>query len=131
MADGHAAGQPRVLVVEDEMIIALGIEDLLDDLGFQLVGPAARVDAAVQLASQAALDVAILDVNIRGGTSYPVADVLAQRGIPFLFCSGYGDWALEERYRDRPRLTKPFSAPDLASLLRDLLGVGPNAADRR
>jgi CheY-like chemotaxis protein len=112
----------QVLVVEDEMTIVLMIEDTLLDLGAQIVGPAARLDAALRLASEASIDAAILDVNIRGGNTYAVADVLAERGIPFVFCSGYSDWALEERHRDRPHLTKPYSSKDLESRLLQLLG---------
>ncbi len=110
----------KVLVVEDEMIIALGIEEALLDLGAQVVGPAARLDAALQLAREACIDAAILDINIRGGNSYAVADILAERGIPFVFCSGYSDWALEERHRDRPRLTKPYSSQDLKNRVQQL-----------
>lgn len=113
MADQRAAEGRRVLVVEDETTITLVIEEALADLGAQVVGPASRLDAALRLASEEAIDAAILDVNIRGGNSYPIADVLTERGIPFLFCSGYGEWALEERHRNRPRLTKPYSSKDL------------------
>ena len=116
----------KVLVVEDEMMIALLIEDALCALGAQVVGPAARLDAALRLASEASIDAAILDVNIRGGNSYPVADILATRGIPFIFCSGYSDWALEGRYRDRPHLIKPYSLEELEVSVMQMLGVRPN-----
>jgi CheY-like chemotaxis protein len=120
-AEAIAEGR-QILVVEDEMTIAVMIEDILLALGAEVVGPVARLDAALKLAKDAAIDAAVLDINIRGGNSYPVADVLAERGIPFFFCSGYSDWALEERHRDRPRLTKPFSASGLATQLLDLIG---------
>lgn len=110
-----------MLVVEDEMIIALVIEETLLDLGAEIVGPASRLDAALRLASEAPIDAAILDVNIRGGNAYPVADILAERGIPFVFCSGYSDWALEERHRGRPRLTKPYNSKELADRVLQLL----------
>ncbi len=112
----------RVLVVEDEMTIALIVEEMLIDMGAQVIGPESRLDAALLLAGEAALDAAILDVNIRGGNSYPIADILAERGIPFLFCSGYNDWALEERHRARPRLTKPYSLKELEDVVIQLLG---------
>ncbi len=67
--------------------------------------------------------VTMLDVNIQGGNSYPVADILAERGIPFILCSGYGEWALEERHRERPRLTKPFTSGELAIQVLELLHV--------
>lgn len=107
------------------MSIVVMIEDTLLELGAEIVGPAAWLDAALELAREDAIDVAVLDINIHGGSSYPVADVLAERGIPFMFCSGYGDWALEERHRARPRLTKPFSGGDLADRLIELLGAQP------
>ena len=126
MAAQRIAEGRRVLVVEDEMTIALMIEEMLLDLGAQVIGPESRLDAALRLAGEASLDAAILDVNIRGGSSYPVADILAARGIPFIFCSGYNDWALEERHRDRPRLTKPYSLKALQDQVKQLLGALSN-----
>lgn len=111
----------RMLVVEDEMTIVLVIEEALRSLGARIVGPASRLDAALLLASETPIDAAILDVNIRGGNSYPVADILATKGVPFIFCSGYSDWVLEERHRDRPRLTKPFNSRDLENRLLQLI----------
>ncbi len=103
----------RILVVEDEMLIAVLIEQILEELGCVVVGPVARLDAALRLASQEALDAAILDVAIRGGHVQPVAEQLLARGIPFVLASGYGDWSLPENLRDQPRLTKPFTQVDL------------------
>ncbi len=103
----------RVLVVEDEMVIALLIEEALQELGCIVVGPVAKLDAALRLAADEVLDVAVLDVNIRGGHVYPVAEQLQARGVPFVFASGYEDWALQEAFRDRPRLIKPFTSEDL------------------
>lgn len=121
MASERPAEARQVLVVEDEMLIVMAIEASLSKIGAKIVGPAARLDAALQLAREAPLDAAVLDLNIRGGKSYPVADILAERGIPFVFCTGYGDWAFEERYRDRPRLTKPYTIGDLEAQVLDLL----------
>lgn len=112
----------RVLVVEDEMAIVLVIEETLHDLGAQVVGPASRVDAALSLAREEDIDAAILDINIRGGNSYGVADILAEREIPFLFCSGYGDDSVEERHRGRPRLAKPYRLMELRERILQLLG---------
>ncbi|KAA0695855.1 response regulator [Halopseudomonas laoshanensis] len=126
MAVQRIAEGRRVLVVEDEMTIALMIEEMLLDLGAQVIGPESRLDAALRLAAEATLDAAILDVNIRGGNSYPVADILAERGIPFVFCSGYNDWALEERHRDRPRLNKPYSLMELENKVIQLLSALSN-----
>jgi CheY-like chemotaxis protein len=123
LAAERLAEARQVLVVEDEMTIVVTIEAVLLSLGAEVVGPVARLDAALQLAREASIDAAVLDINIRGGNSYPVADILAERGIPFVLCSGYADWALEKRYRDRPRLTKPFSSTDLKVRILKLLGI--------
>lgn len=113
----------RVLVVEDEMIIVLMIEETLLGLGAVVVGPVAGPEAALRLATEASIDAAILDINIKGGNSYAVADILAERGIPFVFCSGYSEWAVEERHRERPRLAKPYSTKDLEDRVLELLGL--------
>lgn len=112
----------RVLVVEDETLIAVLIEEALQELGCVVVGPVGRLDDALRLAGDEALDAAILDVTIRGGYVYPVAERLIGRNVPFVFASGYGDWALPETLRDRPRLTKPFSQRDLEAQVRLLCG---------
>ena len=103
----------RILVVEDETLIAVVIEEILQELGCVVVGPVARLDAALQLARDEVLDAAVLDVTIRGGHVQPVAEQLLARGIPFVLASGYGDWSLPENLRDQPRLTKPFTQVDL------------------
>jgi DNA-binding response OmpR family regulator len=113
----------RVLVVEDEMLVALMIEATLLDSGAQIVGPAAGLAEALRLARDEVIHAAILDINIRDGSSYPVADVLCERGIPFAFSSGYGEWAVEQRYRDRPLLTKPYTSGELEEKVRQLLEV--------
>ncbi len=123
MAAQRSAEGRRVLVVEDEMTIVLMIEDALIDLGALVIGPAAHIDTALQLARDESIDAAVLDVNIQGGDSYAVADILAERGIPFVFCSGYSDWELEDRHRDRPRLTKPYSSRELDDRLLQLLSA--------
>ena len=81
----------RILVVEDEMLIAVLIEEMLQGLGCQVVGPVSRLDAALRLAHEEPLDAAILDVRIRGGQVYPVAEELLARNIPFVLASGYGE----------------------------------------
>lgn len=115
----------RFLVVEDEMLIAMSIEETLQGLGCVVVGPVAKLDAALRLAGEEALDAAVLDVTIRGGRVYPVAERLVVRGVPFVLASGYGEWALPESLRDRPRLTKPFTPEELEKQARLLCdGVG-------
>ena len=109
----------RVLVVEDETLIAIMIEEAFAELECEIVGPTGRLDTALRLANEGNFDAAILDVNIRGGKVYPVAELLVARGIPFVFASGYGDWALPETLRDRPRLMKPFTL----SALEEQIGL--------
>lgn len=123
MVSKRLAEGRRVLVVEDEMTIVLMIEDTLLELGVEIVGPTAQLDAAVRLAKEAPIDAAVLDINIGSRNSYPVADILAERKIPFLLCSGYGNWALEHRHRDRPLLTKPYTSSDLEVRVLEMLGV--------
>ena len=118
----------RILVVEDDMLIAMLIEQVLQDLGCIVVGPVGRLDAALRLAGSEALDAAILDVNIRGGPVYPVAEQLRTRGIPFVLASGYGDWALPAAFRGQPRLTKPFTCDEVKAQMRLLCGVQEGAS---
>ena len=110
----------RVLVVEDEMMVSMLIEDMLAELGCQVVGPASRLDEALELARDAELDCAVLDVNLGGQPIFPLADVLRQRGLPFAFATGYGDAGLREVDRGSPVLQKPFREGDLARVLGEL-----------
>lgn len=107
----------RILVVEDDMLIAICIEEVLRELGCTVVGPASRLDRALQLATDEVLDAAILDVTIRGGQVFPVAEHLQFRSIPFVFASGYGDWALPAPFQGRTRLTKPFTIDELQTTM--------------
>jgi DNA-binding response OmpR family regulator len=117
MSENEIAGR-RVLIVEDEMLIAMIIEDALQDSGGEVLGPVATLERALEIAEEEEFDAAILDVTIRGGKVYPVAELLLARGIPFLFASGYGDWALPETLRDQPRLLKPFTVAALEEQIR-------------
>ena len=111
----------RVLVVEDEMMILMMIEGMLEDLGCASVTAAATIDQAIALIDAEAFDVAMLDLNLDGQRTYPVADRLAARGVPFFFSTGYSDHGLKEGYGDRPVLKKPFQHAELAETLRQLL----------
>lgn len=110
----------RILIVEDEMLVAMLIEDLVADLGHDVVGPAMRLEAALDVARHEDLDFAILDINLAGKQSFPVADTLRGRGIPFMFATGYGAAGLTEAYRDCPVVQKPFEARELAEMLAAL-----------
>lgn len=79
-----------ILVVEDEVIVAMMVEDMLLELGASVVGPVATVELALRLVAEHRIDAALLDVNLNGQRSYPIADELRQRGIPFVFATGYG-----------------------------------------
>ena len=107
----------RILVVEDEMLIAGQIESLLDKHGCSIIGPAPRLDAALALARAELLDAAILDVNLSGSPSDPVADVLSKRGIPFVVLTGYADSALSVEFRAAPVVSKPFEEETLMKIL--------------
>jgi DNA-binding response OmpR family regulator len=111
----------RIFVVEDEMMVSMLLEELLGEQGCELVGPVARLGKAIDLASTEKIDVALLDCNIDGKQVYPVAEILADRGIPFAFVSGYGGDYLDGLYRDRPILQKPFHAADLEKVVANLL----------
>ena len=108
----------RVLVVEDETLIVMEIEGVLEALDCKIIGPTGKLETALVLAVEEAFDIAILDVTIRGGKIYPVAERLLARGIPFALASGYGDWALPEALRDQPRLLKPFTTAELEAQIR-------------
>jgi CheY-like chemotaxis protein len=121
-ASKSPTGTPlRVLVVEDDMMIAMMLQDSLTKLGFEVVGPAARVDSAVQLAERETMDAALLDINLAGEKVDRVAERLSLRGIPFAFVSGYGASWIPKAFADRPRIEKPFQTRDLQ---RVLAGIG-------
>lgn len=118
MSANQIAGR-RILVVEDEMLIVLMIEDVILENGGKVVGPAATLEKALKLAEEEEFDAAVLDVTIRDAKVFPVAERLVKSGVPFAFASGYGDWAMPDDMRDKPRLLKPFTA----AALREQLGA--------
>jgi CheY-like chemotaxis protein len=97
----------RILVVEDDLMIAMLIDDVLKEAGCDVVGPLPRLAPALQAASSERLDGALLDINLAGELVSPVADRLIERGVPFLFLTGYGWHMLPERFHTRPLVTKP------------------------
>ena len=113
----------RLLVVEDEYLIAAALERALEDCGAEVVGPAGSVEGALRLveAEGDRLDGAVLDINLRGERVYPVADVLAARGVPFVFLTGYDAQVIPDTYAGVPRSEKPVST---ALLARTLLKAG-------
>ena len=115
----------RVLIVEDESLISMMLEDYLDELGCQVVAIAARLADALEKARWVEVDVAVLDINLAGDTSYPVAEVLLGRNIPFFFATGYGAQGLPKSLRGTLVLPKPFMLPQFASALSATLDRRP------
>lgn len=113
----------RVLIVEDETLIAMMLEDLLEEIGCRIAGAAATVAQALdQLGALGGqFDAAVLDVNLGGEKVYPVADELAARGVPFMFATGYGTSGVSELYPERTVIAKPYRLSTLSQALRSLL----------
>jgi CheY-like chemotaxis protein len=107
----------RVLVVEDEMLVLMMIEDMLADLGCESVITAATVDKALALIDAQFFDAAMLDMNLNGNQSHSVAEVLAARGVPFVYSTGNSGHDMGDDYPDRPVLKKPFKQEDLVAIL--------------
>lgn len=110
-----------MLLVEDQMIVAMQIEDMLRAAGCEVVGPVGTVHEAMTVAHEEPLDLAVLDVNLDGEKVYPAAEELQARGIPFILATGYGESTLPEKWRDQPRLSKPFRREQLEHLLRSVI----------
>lgn len=108
----------RVLVVEDEAMLSILLEDFLSDLGCEVVATASHLEDAVEKARNLAIDVAVLDINLGGQLSYPVAEALRSRAIPFLFATGYGTLGLPEELLGTLVLSKPFNQRQLATAIR-------------
>ncbi len=108
MADS-ALRDRRILVVEDEFLIAMSLQDALENAGAVVVGPAPSVEKAIkQIESEPHIDAAVLDVNLGGMLAYPVADMLVAKNIPFVFTSGYEDNLLKSRYAQVKNCPKPY-----------------------
>lgn len=120
---GEGGGQPdalRILIVEDEFLLALVLEQDLAAAGYSVVGPFNKLSSAMAATRTEAFDIAILDVNLNGEMVYPLADDLIARDIRFIFLTGYVANDLPERFRNWPRLPKPY---DPAALLREIARV--------
>lgn len=117
--------RPRVLIVEDEALLAMTLEDCLVEWGFEVVGPAMTLADASELATSASFDMAILDVNIGGEASFGVAALIAKRGIPFIFATGYGTAAQDEAGPGVTVVHKPYRANDLREAVTNALARRP------
>ena len=114
----------RVLVVEDEYLVAILIKEILESAGCIVMGPIPRLSEALAALSQDTCDAAILDVNLAGERVDPVAKELSSRNIPFVFVTGYGTNVLPGEFTERPRICKPFKMDDLLGALTDVLEPG-------
>lgn len=121
---GLLAGR-HILVVEDEMLVLMSIETALEDLGCSAVCAAASVADALKVLSTHQFDAALVDVNLGGEKSYPVADALTERGIPFAFSTGYGDHSDRLDLNHLPVLRKPFLNSDLVAMFERLVSDDP------
>jgi DNA-binding response OmpR family regulator len=113
--------EAKVLIVEDEPMVALQIEDILQEAGFEIAGCVGSLDKALAILKNDDCDVAILDANLRGDSVAPLANLLQQRSKPFLFVSGYERAYLPEAFLDAPLLSKPFEPGELITTVRQLL----------
>lgn len=114
----------RVLIVEDEIMVAWGMQDMLTQLGCEIVGLASRVDEALGMIAAENFDAVVLDINLNGEKSYPVAEALAAQSVPFVFATAYGVDSLPNEYRGLPVLEKPFESARLGDALAKLLTPG-------
>ena len=112
----------RVLIVEDESLVAMLLETILEDMGCVPVGPAATVDEGLRMASEP-VDAALLDVNVAGRQVFPIAQALKDRGVPFVFSTGYGEGGLPDEWRGHSTLQKPFTEAAVRDALMTALGL--------
>ena len=115
----------RVLIVEDEAIIAMTAEDMLQELGCDVVAIASTLAEAEAAVSRGGFDVVLLDINLNGVASLPVAAQLDAAGLPFIFTTGYGAGGRDSRYERVPLVTKPYQPKDLADAIARALADGP------
>jgi CheY-like chemotaxis protein len=114
----------RILIVEDESLVAMLLETILEDMGCSAVGPAATVEEGMRMATDdKPLDAALLDVNVAGRQVFPVAQALKDRGVPFVFSTGYGEGGLPDEWRGQPTLQKPFTEAAVRDALMSAMGL--------
>ncbi|HTY69799.1 MAG TPA: response regulator [Alphaproteobacteria bacterium] len=116
VAPSSLAGK-RILLVEDEVLVAMMIEEILLEFGCEVVGPVSRIDAARAAIEDDGFDCALLDINLRGQPVYPVAELLAEHEVPFGFITGYGAAGVPAKFGTHPVLQKPFDSQDVAAML--------------
>jgi DNA-binding response OmpR family regulator len=114
----------RILVVEDEYFIASDLKRALVEHGAVVVGPVGDLNDGLAAMRGQPVDAAVLDVNLEGTNSYPIADLLTETSVPYIFLTGYDGWSLPEKYRAMPRIAKPHSMPAVLSAVEQLLMPG-------
>jgi CheY-like chemotaxis protein len=122
LVDGSKLAGRRVLIIEDESMVSMLLEDTLGDIGCKVVGIGSRFAEAMEKARSLAFDVAILDINLNGEHTFPIAQTVADRGLAFVFATGYGSGNLPPSLRHVPVLQKPFQQHDVERALRAALG---------
>jgi CheY-like chemotaxis protein len=110
----------RILVVEDSPVVGPFTADILGELGCEVVGPAPNMAAARGLVEAGGFDAALMDVHIRGERVFPLCDMLEAKAVPFVLTSGYADWQVPEKLRERPRVQKPYTIDQIEKALRKL-----------
>ena len=120
-------GAESVLLVEDDGLVAMLVEDMLDELGYAFAGNPGRVAEALAAVAAGGFDVAVLDVNLAGERVFPVADALMTAGCPFVFATGYGAADIPDAYRRWPVAVKPFRLDDLDAALKAALALSAGA----
>lgn len=113
----------RVLIIEDESLVSMFIEDTLADIGCTVVGVAAELEEALSKISALSFDVAVVDLNLNGTRTYPAAEALAHRRVPFVFSTGYGATGIPDAFRNVPIIQKPFQERDLQGALTKALSL--------
>ena len=114
----------RVLVIEDESLVAMLLETILDDMGCAVVGPESNIDdGLISATTEPSLDAALLDVNVAGREVFPVAEALKARGVPFVFSTGYGEAGLPEHWRGNPTIQKPFTEGAIRDALMKAMNI--------
>lgn len=113
----------RILIVEDESLVSMLLETILEDLGCETVGPAGTVTDGLGIARQGQMDAALLDVNVAGELVFPIAQTLKDRGVPFVFSTGYGEGGLPENWRGNTTIQKPFTEAAVRDALIKALSV--------
>lgn len=122
MAEARVLAGARILIVEDEYLVAVELKEILSGMGAEVVGPVSRLQPARDLARSQRLDGAVLDVKLNGDTSFPLAEDLLARAVPILFMTGFDSSVIPKRFRNAPWLPKPVSSAALQRLALERFG---------